>query len=87
MVWLLLTKIDCRPQWTLTFWVNETFSGSFQHNSMSNDQTKIEPRLFYNVEWDFFCGFQTGGPLVRVEGAIYFDSTLFLDDVMAGMHD
>ena len=54
---------------------------------MSNDQTKIEPRLFYNVEWDFFCSFQTGGPLIRVEGAIYFDSTLFLDDVMAGMHD
>ena len=37
----------CRPQRTLTFWVNETFLKSFQQNLMSNDLTKIEPRLFY----------------------------------------
>ena len=38
-----------RPQWTLTFWVNETFLDNYQHNPMSNDLTKTKPRLFYKL--------------------------------------
>ena len=37
----------CRPQWTLTFWVNHTFLESYQQNSLSIDLTKTESRLFY----------------------------------------
>ena len=37
----------CRPQWTLTFWVNDTFLERNQQNSLSNDLTKTESRLFY----------------------------------------
>ena len=48
--WLDITAKSFRPHWTLTFWLNETFLVSFQHNSMSNYLTKIEPRLFYNVK-------------------------------------
>ena len=43
--WLDIHCSSCRPQRTLTFWVNYTFMDSFQHNPMSNDLTKIEPRL------------------------------------------
>ena len=32
----------CRPQWTLTFWVNETFLDNYQQNPMSNDLTKTK---------------------------------------------
>ena len=41
----------CRPQWTLTFWVNETFLGTYQQNPMSNDITKTKPRLFYKLNF------------------------------------
>ena len=44
--WLNNDYLICRPQRTLTFWVNHTFLDSYQHNLMSNDLTKIEPRLF-----------------------------------------
>ena len=46
-MWLENDWPSCRPQWTLTFLVNHTFMDSFQHNPLSNDPTKIEPRLFY----------------------------------------
>ena len=39
----------CRPQWTLTFCVNEPFLDSFQQNPMSNDLTKTKPRPFYEL--------------------------------------
>ena len=32
---------------TLTFWLNETFFNSFLHYTMSNDQTKTKPIIFY----------------------------------------
>ena len=40
---------NCRPQQTLTFWVNETFLGTYQPNSISIDLTKTKPRLFYKL--------------------------------------
>ena len=43
----------CRPQWTLTFWVNETFLNNYQQNPMSNDLTKTKPRLFYKLNMYF----------------------------------
>ena len=43
IVWLDYYCPSCRPQWTLTFWVNETFLDGYQLNPMSNDLTKIEP--------------------------------------------
>ena len=43
----------CRPQWTLTFWVNETFLDNYQQNPMSNDLTKTKPRLFYELNMYF----------------------------------
>ena len=46
--WLEYNSPSCILQWTLTFWVNETFLDSYQQKSISNDLTKIEPRLFYN---------------------------------------
>ena len=45
--WLDYDWPKCRPQRTLTFWVNETFLDSFQPNPLSNDLTKTKPRLFY----------------------------------------
>ena len=45
--WLDYDWPKCRPQRTLTFWVNETFLDIYQQNALSNDITKIEPRLFF----------------------------------------
>ena len=43
----------CRPQRTLTFWVNETFLYSYQQNPLSNDLTKIDQVSFSLVQMDF----------------------------------
>ena len=43
--WLDYYCLSCRPQWTLTFWVNATFLDCYWQNPMSNDQTKTKPRL------------------------------------------
>ena len=40
--WLDYYCPSCRPQWTLTFWVNVTFWDGYQHHPMSNNPTKIE---------------------------------------------
>ena len=51
---MITTALRCRPQRTLTFWVNNTFLNSFLHNDMSNDLTKtkqIQNEVFYHTLW------------------------------------
>ena len=50
--WLDFTDQACRPQWTLTFWVNVTFLDCFQQNPLSNDLTKMEPmQKLWKLKW------------------------------------
>ena len=49
-MWLDFYWSICRPQWTLTFWVNETFLDTYEQNPMSNDLTKTKSRLSYKYQ-------------------------------------
>ena len=59
--WLDNYCLNWRPQRTLTFWVNVTFLDSFQRNPISNDLTKIEPRLFYIYSFIYWQNMRKDG--------------------------
>ena len=63
--WLDYYCASWRPEWTLTFWVNQTFWDGFQHNPKPNDLTKIKPSLIWKNQ-TFFITVLDIQPLIQL---------------------
>ena len=71
--WLDYYCASWRPEWTLTFWVNQTFWDGFRHNPKSNDLTKIKPSLIWKNPNVLHCSF--GYPTTNTATTVADDTT------------